>query len=72
MMIGVQKFDGELEKPSLIDRSYAGYLAGSHDPTSHHVSVDTKQLEFDNRSCDSQTVSVDDDNTVVLMTALLG
>lgn len=50
----VQSFDGELEKPSLIDRGYAGYLAGSHDPTSHHVSVDTKQLEFDNQLSESK------------------
>ena len=40
--------------PSPIDRSYAGYLTGSHDPTSHHVSVDSKQLEFDNQRCDNK------------------
>ena len=50
----VQSFDEQLEVPSPIDRGYAGYLAGSHDPTSHHVSVDSKQLEFDNQHCENK------------------
>ena len=68
----VQKFDGELEKPSLIDCSYEGYLAGSHDPTSHHVSADSQQLEFDNQQSESHTVIVDDITSIVMMIVLLG
>ena len=68
----VQKFDGELEKPSLLDCSCKGYLAGSHDPTSYHVSVDSQQLEFDNQLSESHTVSVDDIIITVMMIVLLG
>lgn len=71
-IIDIQRFDGELEKPSLIDHSYAGYLAGSHDPTNHHVSVDTKQLEFDNQSSESHTVSVYGVTDMMMLTVLLG
>lgn len=72
ILLYVQSFDEQLVKPSPIDSGYAGYLTGSHDPTSHHVSVDTKQLEFDNEHYENKVSSISVDSTAVTVTVLLG
>ncbi|XP_065886516.1 cilia- and flagella-associated protein 65-like [Dysidea avara] len=46
-LLVTESFSEVLEKPPALDCSYGGYLSESHDPTSHHVTTDTTQLEFD-------------------------
>ena len=72
ILLYVQSFDEQLVKPSPIDSGFSGYLTGSNDPTSHHVSVDTKQLEFDNEHYENKVSSVSIDSTAVIVTVLLG
>ena len=41
----------------MLDCSYGGYLSGSHDPTSHHITADTTLLDFDGQVTENKVWS---------------